>query len=296
MRNPFRSRRVAVDSHNARGLRAASIRTRVVRLVLVLAALASLAAAAASARGLDVHPEGLLPTGTTGVVVVDLSLSIGEENLQDVRRALKRVVDANEPIGFVVFSDVAYELLPPGTPAKELRPILRLLAPEQRKLAHPWQESYRAGTRISDALEVARYMLRRDRISPASILLLSDLDTAPDDFDKLARTLQSLRREVRVRVVPLSPSSEGFELFSGVLGESAFTQPSELAARESEPADGIRGGTPIGLLVFGALCFVALAAHERFGARLGLPRATAASPRSTPTTSRVPARLAAGSR
>jgi hypothetical protein len=296
MKNPLRSRRTAVDSHDTRALRTASFRTRLVRLLLVVATLASLAAAAASARDLAVHPEGLLPTGTTGVVIVDLSLSIGEENLQDVRRALERVVDANEPIGFVVFSDVPYELLPPGTPAKELRPILRLLAPQNRRLAHPWQESYRAGTRISEALELAGYMLRRDRISPGSILLLSDLDTAPDDFDKLARTLQSLQQEVRVRVIPLSPSSEGFELFSGVLGPTAFTQPSELVTRAPDPASGIRGGTPTGLLVFGALCFLALAAHERFGARLGLPRAAAAAPPARPTTTRIATRLAAGSR
>jgi hypothetical protein len=296
MRNALRRTRTVVDSHDTRALRTASFRTRLVRLLLVVATLAALTAAAASARDLEVHPEGLLPTGTTGVVIVDLSLSIGEENLQDVRRALKRVVDANEPIGFVVFSDVPYELLPPGTPATELRPILRLLAPQDRKLAHPWQESYRAGTRISEALELARYMLRRDRISPGSILLLSDLDTAPDDFDKLARTLQSLREEVIVRVVPLSPSSEGFELFSGVLGPSAFTQPSELSVRAPDPASGVRGGTPIGLLVFGALCLVALAAHERFGARLALPRVAAAAPPARPTITRIATRLAAGSR
>jgi hypothetical protein len=268
-------RRTAIDSHNARELRAAAWRTRLVRLVLALTAVALLAAAAASARGLRVHPKGLLPTGTTGVVIVDLSLSIGDENLQDVRRALKRVVEANEPIGLVVFSDVPYELLPPGTPAKEMRPVLRLLAPSHGKLAHPWQQEYRAGTRISEALELARDILRRDRISPGSILLLSDLDTAPDDYDRLSRTLQSLRHEVRVRVIPLSPTAEGRQLFSGVLGESAITEPSELRAETPDSSSGIRGGTPITLLVLAGLCFVALAAHEGFGTRLALPRVAA---------------------
>jgi hypothetical protein len=77
-----------------------------------------------------------------------------------------------------------------------------------------------------------------------------------------------------------------------------MVQQSELSARTaSDPAAGIRGGTPIGLLVFGGLCFIALAAHERFGARLALPRAAAPPPSpSTPRTSRVAARLAAGSR
>jgi hypothetical protein len=266
-----RRRRTLVDSHDAAALKTASVRTRLVRLVVALLALGLLAAAAASARNLEVHPEGLLPTGTTGVVIVDLSLSIGDQNLQDVRRALRRVVDANEPIGLVVFSDVPYELLPPGTPAKEMRPILRLLAPQRGTVAHPWEQEYRAGTRISEALELARDMLRRDRISPGSILLLSDLDTAPDDYDRLSRTLQSLRREVRVRVIPLSPTSEGRQLFTGVLGESALTEPSQLRTQTPDASTGIRGGTPVTLLVLAGLCFAALAAHERFGARLALP-------------------------
>jgi hypothetical protein len=264
-------RRVLVDSHDASALRTASLRTRLVRLVLALLALGLLAAAAASARSLEVHPEGLLPTGTTGVVIVDLSLSIGDKNLQDVRKALRRVVDANEPIGLVVFSDVPYELLPPGTPAKEMSPILRLLAPGQGTVAHPWEQEYRAGTRISEALELARDMLRRDGIAPGSILLLSDLDTAPDDYDRLSRTLQSVRREVRVRVIPLSPTSEGRQLFAGVLGDSALTDPSELEPRSADASTGIRGGTPVTLLVLAGLCFAALAVHERFGARLALP-------------------------
>jgi hypothetical protein len=244
-----RSRRAVIDSHDTGRLRAVSARTRLVRIVLALAAIALLAAAVASARDLQVQPKGLLPIGTTGVVIVDLSLSIGDENLQDARKALKQVVDANEP-------------------------ILRLLAPpEGRPVQHPWNQGYRAGTKISQSLELAADMLRRDRISPGSILLLSDLDTAPDDYDKLARTLQTLRREFRIRVVPLSPTSEGRRLFSGSLGEAAITEPRELGGETSDAEPGIRGGTPTWLLVFGALCFVALAAHERFGARLALPAA-----------------------
>lgn len=268
----MRSRRTVIDSHDADTLRTVSSRTRLVRLVLALAAVALLAAAAASARSLHVEPKGLLPTGTTGVVIIDLSLSIGDQNLQDARKALARVVAANEPIGFVVFSDVPYELLPPGTPAEELRPIMRLLAPESGKLSYPWQQAYRAGTKISQALELAGNILRRDRISPGSILLLSDLDTAPDDYDRLARTLQALKREFKIRVVPLSASAEGRRLFTGSLGQSVVTEPSELAGETSEPGTGIRGGTPVWLLVFGGLCLAALAVHELFGARLTLPR------------------------
>lgn len=266
-------RRLAVSASgaNPRGWR--SIRTRLVRIVLAAAVLASLAGAVLSARTLHVQPAGLLPTGTTGVVIADLSLSIGDDNLRDGRKALEKVMAANEPIGFVVFSDVPYELLPPGTPARELRPIMDLLAPVRGAVPNPWQQGYRAGTRISQSLELAASMLERDRISPGSILLLSDLDTAPDDFDKLARVLQDLKRAYTIRVVPLSPTSDGMRLFSGSLGPEAIVETDELNSAAPDPTTGVRGSTPAWLLLFGGICFAALALHEGFGTRLGLPRA-----------------------
>ena len=56
----------------------------------------------------------MLPTGTTGVVVLDLSLSILDDQSGVVRRTLQSLVDSDAPVGVVVFSDVPYELLPPG--------------------------------------------------------------------------------------------------------------------------------------------------------------------------------------
>jgi hypothetical protein len=243
-----------------------------VSAVLALTAVGLVAAAVASARTLESQPRGLLPTGTTGVIVLDLSLSIGEESYVVVRAALQRVVEANERIGLVVFSDVPYELLPPGTPGRELRPIVQLLAPRGGKVRHPWQQGFRAGTRISSGLELARAMLHRDGISPGSILLLSDLDSAPDDFDPLARTLHTLVREqIGVRVVALAPSSEGLALFQGVLGKKAFADPGDPVPAKAGIVADLAGETPLWLLVLGGLCLVALALHERWAARLGLP-------------------------
>jgi hypothetical protein len=149
---------------------------------------------------------------------------------------------------------------------------MELLAPERGARPNPWQQGYRAGTRISESLELAASMLKRDGISPGSILLLSDLDTAPDDFDKLARVLQDLKREYTIRVVPLSPTSDGMRLFRGSLGPDAIVETDELNSAAPDPTTGVRGSTPLWLLLFGGLCFVALALHEGFGTRLGLPR------------------------
>ena len=266
-------KRIAVDSHSAFSLRRSARRTRIVRLVLALAAFGLVLAAAASARGLEAHERGLLPPGTTAVVIVDLSLSIGEENYQDVAKVLERTVDANEPVGLIVFSDVPYELLPPGTPAGELRPVLRLLAPEGGGVPNPWQQGFRAGTRISESLALARYMLKRDHVSPGGVLLISDLETAPDDFDALGRQMQLLlQRGIKVRIVPLGPSSETRRFFEALVGKSAFTEVPQLGGRGDDAPGRLGGGTPLLLIILAGSALIVLAVHERFGSRLSLPR------------------------
>lgn len=262
----------AVDTVDAGLLHASALRTRLLRVVTAAAAIVLLAAAAASARGLDVRSRGLLPTGSTGVIVLDLSLSIADEDYLTVRRALRSLIDANAPIGLVVFSDAPYELFPPGTPARELRPLLRLLVPSGTGVpVNPWTQTFRAGTRISTALELAREMLRRDRVEDGSILLVSDLETAPDDVPALGLTLEAFRREsVRLRVVPLSPSSDALTIFGGFLRESDL-EPSAGGGQRRLPSSA-RGELPVALLVLGGLFFGALASHERFAGRLALPR------------------------
>jgi hypothetical protein len=209
------------------------------------------------------------------VLVLDVSLSITESDLRRSRRVLERLISSRTPTGLVVFSDVPYELLPPGTPASELRPLLRLLTPEGGHLPrNPWNTSFTAGTRISAALDLASRMLRRDRVEHGSILLVSDLETAPTDFGDLGRVLSRLRRSsIPVRLVPLSPSSDAVNLFQSLLGRKAFLAPVEPSTGEVPRIESsLRGRTPIALLVAGCLLFLALAAHERFAGRLTLPR------------------------
>jgi hypothetical protein len=209
------------------------------------------------------------------VVVLDLSLSIADEDYRAVRGALRALIREDAPVGLVVFSDIPYELLPPGTPASEMRPMLRLLVPSAlgRTPVNPWTQTFRGGTRISAALELARSMLVRDKVPRGSILLVSDLETAPDDVPALARTVDALRRSsIQLRVVGLSASSDARRIFEGLLEEKEFAVPSGPpgeASRTSEAAERV----PVELLVLGCLFFLALAGHERFGARLALARA-----------------------
>lgn len=262
----------AVDSHDIRALRVASLRARFLRVLLVAAAGVLLALAVWSTRGLSSGTAGLLP-GSTGVVVIDLSLSIGGDDYAGMRRTLQRLIDDDASAGLVIFSDVGYELLPPGTPASELRPLLRfLVAPKLGPPVNPWSGSFRAGTRISSALELARDALVRDGVQGGSILLLSDLITAPEDVPQLVRVLQELRRQsIDVRVVPLSPLKDGRTIFEGLLGKSALIKPSEIGGRQSVWSE-THVELPAAFLLFGGLLLGVLAAHERFAGRLGLPR------------------------
>jgi hypothetical protein len=137
---------------------------------------------------------------------------------------------------------------------------------------NPWSESFSAGTRISSALELARNMLVRDGVKNGSILLVSDLVTAPEDVPELARTLHSLRRQsLTIRVVPLSPLQTGRAVFETLLGEDALIEPTQLRTPE-RVAVKTQAGLPVGFLVLGVLLLAVLAANERFAGRLGLPR------------------------
>lgn len=248
-------------------------RTRVLRAFLVAGTVALLAGAVAAAGDLDPRDRGLLPRGTSGVVVLDLSLSILDDRSGVVRQTLRRLIEADDPVGLVVFSDVAYELLPPGTPAAELKPIVRLLTPTaDGDAVTPWTDAFRFGTKVSTALLLARDMLRRDEVAAGSVLLVSDLETAPDDVPPTVRALRDLDRAgVAVRLLALGPSSDARELFGGILGPEAFTALDEDPGGRLEPAGAPRRPLPWLLLVLGALFLLGLFAHERYGARLALP-------------------------
>ena len=267
------SSRPAVDTHDTASFRSAVRRTLALRVLFGGGAIVLLAAAVLSARQLDPSDRGLLPTGTTGVVVLDLSLSILDDQSGVVRRTLQSLVDSDAPVGVVVFSDVAYELLPPGTPSRELTPIIRLLTPTSSgKVVSPWSDTFRAGTRISAALQLAQDMLDGDKVKDGSILLVSDLETSPDDVPETARVLREIKRQgTPVRLLALGPGSDARALFGGILGPGAFHPLADGPVREPEPPDAKRRPLPSTLLLLGALFLVALAGHERDAGRLALP-------------------------
>jgi VWA domain-containing protein len=265
----------AVDTHDVGRFRSIVRRTGIVRLVLAGGAVALVLAAAATARDPQTSEQALVPPDRVGVVVLDLSLSITDDDYAAIRQTLRRLVAEDATIGLAVFSDVPYELLPPGTSAAELKSVLRLLvAPRLGPVQNPWTQTFRAGTRISVALELAKSMLERDQVAKGSILLVSDLETAPDDVPALARTITGLERaDIQLRVVPLGANSDALSLFSGLLEKDAVAAFAQGPDRSEPVAAATTVDTPVVFLVLGLLVFGLLAAHERFSGRIALPRA-----------------------
>jgi hypothetical protein len=256
-------------------------RTAVIRLALGTALVALLAIAFAMALNKDVRANAFFAPDRSGVVVVDFSASVSPLTYRRIGRALRRIAAANEPVGMIVFSDAAYELFPPGTPGKELTPLLRYFVPvpgTQRSAfeavfpPNPWQGSFAGGTRISEGLRVARQVLQRDEIDQATVLLISDLEAPQSDRLRIVDTLTNLQNDgVDVRIVPLFAQQQNRAFFADLVGPDSFVAESSLVHPIEADELGLGGRMPWLYLGVGALLVAALVANERWCGRLLVP-------------------------
>jgi hypothetical protein len=253
-------------------LRRPRLRTTVLRSALGLALAGLLLVALAVARERDAQPDPLLPPGATGMIVLDLSASAGLQ--AGFGELLRRVAAADEPTGVIAFSDAAYELVPPGTPGRELAPMIRFFSEGSR--ANPWQ-SFQTGTNLSGGLEAARESLERDGIDRGAILLASDLEFFPDDVPRLTATLTEMRREgIALRILPLGAREDQRRFFERVFGSGIFVDLDDAprAAVAAEWSGRFRLAeeeAPWLFLGVALVLIVLLAANERLLARLRLP-------------------------
>jgi hypothetical protein len=256
----------AIPLPDVRAFGPSASRTQLLRLGLGLGLVATLAAAfllAPRSRPAD----ALLPGGTSPIVVLDLSWSTSSD-YRAIGRTLRELASSGRRVGLVAFSDVAYEMFPAGTPAAELRPLLRFFTgPKSHRAASPWASSLSGGTRISGALTLARAILARDRITNGSVVLVSDLGDAPNDRTQLsAAVLGYVRDGIPLRVVGIDPTAENEQFFQRLLGSKPLRPRTNGGSAAASPSSA--GGLPIGLLVLAA-CFLALlAVNELALARL----------------------------
>jgi hypothetical protein len=223
------------------------------------------------------------------VIVLDQSKSVYLWGYESIAAIIHRFADVDAPVGLVMFSDTAYELLPPGSHGEELRSLLRYYTPSgggndidpaTHFPANPWDNAFSGGTQVSSGLELARRVLQRDHVQHGTILLISDLDTADTDVPALARslaTLQGLPR-VELRVFALRPSPQPLAFFRRFVPKDAFVNAGGVTANPRvEGRQRLDAASPTWLVVPALLLLAALAANELFCSRVELRRPQGAS-------------------
>ena len=127
--------------------------------------------------------------------------------------------------------------------------------------------AFTSGTKISTGLELARDVLRRDRVE-GGVVLVSDLQDDQNDVGSLTETLISFRRE------GCRCGSSGL---AGAAGQAALRGAAAagavgLAAQPGRSGSGAgleeRSGAPVPLIAVALLALLALAANELFNGRL----------------------------
>jgi hypothetical protein len=221
---------------DAPALRGLLRRTRLVRLALALALLATGVTALALARTTQLPTTPLLPPGSRGVLVLDLSASTENASLDRMYAVLTQLSHSNGRFGLVVFSSRAYEALAPNTPARELGPVARFFTPLRPRTpvspsdgrfnaaptqypTNPWASSFSFGTAISQGLELARTILLQNSVEKPAVWLVSDLaDSAPDKPLVATAAREYVNAGIALHVIGLAPTKSDAAYFSRLVG------------------------------------------------------------------------------
>jgi predicted phage tail protein len=275
VRVPTFHRDVAVPLADLPRLHGAAQRTSLVRILLVAALAATLAwlfvvAKSAGAGRAAVFPEG----ASTGVVALDMSASISGPIYARVATTLRVIVNAIQTVGLTMFSDTAYELIPPNSPPGAMLQFIPFFVPLRYYGSTPvfgqtpW-DTFMGGTRVGEGLKMARLALKRAHVKHGAILLVSDLDDSNADQALLEQEALQLRAEhIPVRIVPLFAAPRDRRLFAALFGDKAFVDPSVFTHTAKRHAAAVAAPQPWLLILLGLLLVVLLAGNERFNGRL----------------------------
>jgi hypothetical protein len=259
---------------DAPALRPAALRTLVVRVALGVALVALVAAAALVSRKPRPTDVAFLPSSAQAIVVLDLSASISTDTFQRIEATLTQLARSNRRFGLIVFSGTAYEALPPGTPARELGSYVRFFRVVQPAPGYaptfpdnPWAATFSAGTSISNALDLARAIVRRNHLGHPAVVLVSDLDDDPGDVLRVTFAAAALQRlGIAIHIVGLNPSPKDAAFFARLVGpHGSLTQASLSPGSRGANA---HASFPIALAVAAALLALLLGANELWTARL----------------------------
>jgi hypothetical protein len=259
--------------------------TRALRLGLAALIAGLLGAALVLTLRAESGEAPLAEPGRTTILVVDVSSSIQPRVFRQVGDALDRAMREGGRFGVVLFSDIAYELLPPGTPAAELAGLRRYFLPVHGRpdgvptlavgptqfLESPWNRAFTSGTRISTGLALARQVLARERVLNGKVVLVSDLEDEYLDLPELGRVLAGyVEQGLPLRVVGLSPAADDRRIFRRLLAESGQLEdappPRAPQAEAALPAIPF----PVALAFVAVLLTIVLGVNEHLLARFPL--------------------------
>jgi hypothetical protein len=275
MRGTTLRRRGATTLGDLPRLTLAAERTTVVRCALLLGLAAALAGAVLLARSAGSGRAAVLPAGVhSGEIVIDMSASDVGQSFERVATVIDGLASANQAMGLIMFSDTAYQLLPPNSPSSALLQFERFFTPST--IYHgapvygqsPWNQ-FSGGTRIASGLRAGANALRRAHVTHGSLLLLSDLNDSSGDLEALVTESLALAKEhIPVRIVPLYATTDNVRIFASLFGWNAFVSPSAFKTKSTRHVEPIAVGWPWALLGLGAVLVVLLTANERFNTRL----------------------------
>jgi hypothetical protein len=273
----LRRSELAVPYDRPAALLRAGRRTTAIRVALAAAIVAAALLALAAARTGSIDEASYLQPGATNVVVMDFSYSITGSAYRLIVNGLRKIEATNSPVALVGFSDVAYEMLPPGTPARELDAVARRFIPLPGKNAlafppSPWSP-LEGGTRISAGLSLADTILRRDRVRKASVFLISDLETSTDDGAAIVDAVDSLKHHgYSLHLIPLEPTDTALHFFESLVGRGSFVEARSLdrPVQTRSSAGLLSGSTPWHFLLVALLLASLLAVNEATLAPLAL--------------------------
>ena len=248
-------------------------RTRILRLALAVALVATLVAAFVVSRHETRATTPFLGPDSRGIIVLDLSASVENATLAQMHRTLQRFAASKGHYGLVIFSDQAYEALPPGTPATQLAPYAAFFrrgvtgvaeGPSGAPLTlssyppNPWSTGFSLGTQISTGLTLARTLILSYHLQQRDVWLLSDLGDEASDLPLVtAAARQYAESGIALHLVPINPLGYDLHFFQklNLLGSGATTAP-------VEQTGGSHRGFPIALGILGGVVAVLLAVNE----------------------------------
>jgi hypothetical protein len=240
-------------------------RSRWVQLALALAAVALVLALVLSAPRRATPPGSIVRPGSSAIVVVDLSASISTDTYARIAATLQDLQREGGRAGLVLFSDTAYQALPPGTPVHELAGFERFFViPPQTQPGFapqpppsPWTSSFSGGTRISTGLSLALDVVRRQQLHRPLVVLVSDLDDDAGDLESLTSVALAYRHlGIPIKVVGLNPSAQDAGLMKRLIPPGGGFVSAHLPG---ERRGGAAAPFPLELVVLAAALALALA-------------------------------------